>query len=324
MRKVVGSSLLVAATIVCGASILLAQRIPQPAQGSRKKIAPGGLIPPNAGNKLPPSPVETPTTLTFYENTDRTGVSYSVQINPPVQVQATLLVTTNTLASAGLAGKVSAARIQCGTRPSRASLFDVDWGQFSSGTMIECLPGQTTDVNLATITNPRALDDKINAAALVAHVRSSDGQPHSLPFSTFFDAEWKANLKAKLPSSATLKDTYIWLEDSQDVHIQQFLQLDSTWCTARTASFEIRIALSAANFRPLFNVYALSQNVDTGFGDLWGCHDHMVSDLQSGVNTIIASLNGQLPTLVPTDKSSSVFYFAPEGTTLDFDVFYWQ
>jgi hypothetical protein len=321
-RRVVAFSLLIAGAIACGSTILHAHRVPKPAQGP-KKTHPGTLIQPNAGNKLPPPPVESPTTLTFYENTDRTGASYSVQIMPPIQVQATRLVPSTTLGSAGLVGKVSAVRIQCGTRPSRAALFDVDWSQFSDGTSIDCLPGQTTDVNLTSITNPRALDNKINAAALVTHVRASDGKPHSIPFSTYFDAEWKTNLKAQLPSSAKLKDTYIWLDDFQDVHIEQFLQLDSAACTARTAKFEIRISLSAANFKPVFHIYALSTSVDTGFGDFWGCHDGMASSLNDGVNKIIASLNGALPALVPINNSPT-FYFAPEGRTRDFGIFFWQ
>jgi hypothetical protein len=144
-RLVVAFSLPIAGAIACGSTILHAHRVPMPAQGP-KKTHPGTLIQPNAGNKLPPSPVETPTTFTFYENTDRTGASYSVQIIPPIQVQATRLVPSTTLGSAGLVGKVSAVRIQCGTRPSRAALFDVDWSQFSDGTSIDCLPGQTTDV----------------------------------------------------------------------------------------------------------------------------------------------------------------------------------
>ncbi len=321
MRIVVAFSLLIAAAL-CGASMLRAHRIPLPAQGSQKKHVTGGLIPPNAGVKQPPPPVETPTTLTFYENTDRTGASYSVKLQPPVQVQATLLVPTSTLASAGLAGKVSAVRIQCGTRFSRASLFDIDWSQSSSGTMIECAPGLTTDLNLASITNPRTLDNKINAAALVDHVRTSDNKTHYVPFSTFLSAVWKTQVQ-NLGSGATAKTTYIWLDDFQDIHVQQFLQLSSFWCSSRGAVFDIRINVSAANFKPVFKVYGISQYVDSGFGDAWGCHDGYGQALSAGVASASAKLEAQLPQLVP-GTSSGIYYFAPEGSTQDYDLFYWQ
>jgi len=292
-------------------------------QGSQKKDSAASGIVTNTGvAKVPPPLPDTATTLTFYENSDRTGATYSVQLQPPPLVYATRQVTTAEITSAGLYGKVSAVRIQCGTRASRAALFDIDWGEFSSGYMIQCLPNQTSDVNLVNVTNPRTLDNKINAAALVDHVRSPDGGTHSLPLSFPFKSVWLSSLKAQLPGSATVKDTWIWLDDFQNIHIQQFLQLDSKFCTARTASFEIRITLSTKGFAPVFTVIPVSQNVDGGFGDLWGCHSGMVSGLADGVKKIVAGLNQALPGFI-TGTDSNVYYFAPGGSTQDFDVFFW-
>jgi hypothetical protein len=262
-----------------------------------------------------------PTTLTFFENPDTTGASYTVQLKPPVSFQATRIIPTSELAGAGLVGKVSAVRLQCGTRPSRASLFDIDWSQSSSGTMIDCTPGQRMDVDLGTLSHN--WNDKINAAALVAHVRTSDDKTHLVAFSTLFRAVWKTEVQ-NLADGATAKWTQIWLDDFQDIHVEQALQLDSFWCTARDAVFDIRINVSASNFKPVFKVYGISQWVDTGIGDAWGCHDGMVKALSSGVSNASKKLEAQLPQLVLGSPSSSVFYFAPEDITKDYDLFFWQ
>jgi hypothetical protein len=293
-------------------------RSPRGQDGQHQHPHPGGDLNNPIGSKDVP-PVETPTTLTFFENTDMTGASYTVQVQPHGSVQTERLIATNELTGAGLAGKVSAARLACGTRPSRASLFDINWSQFSNGTMVECMPGQKTDINLAS----HDLDDKINAAALVAHVRTSDNNTHLVRFSTLFASAWKTQVQ-QLGGGATAKWTQIWLDDFQDIHVEQALQVDNTWCSARDAVFDIRINVSASNFKPVFKVYGISSWVGHGFGDAWGCYDGMVKSLSDGIRSASTQLEQQLPQLVIGSSSSAVFYFSPEGTTKDYDLFFWK
>lgn len=128
-----------------------------------------------------------------------------------------------------------------------------------------------------------------------------------------------------LGPGATAKGTRIWLDDFQDFHIQQMLEVDSPYCTARGAVFEIRVNLSMANYKPVFKGYAVSQYVDSGFGDLWGCHDGMVRDLGQGVSNAITSLQAKLPSLVLSlGPESPTYYFAPQGTTSDYDLFFYK
>jgi hypothetical protein len=322
MRRTSALAILICLAITGGPATSNSDPTPTPAPGGHRFIGGNVFRPPTGGFATPPPPAETPTTLTFFGNPDLTGVSYAVSLKPANSFQATRVVTQNDITAAGLAGKISSVQIVCGTRPSRASLFDIDWGQFSSGTMIECRPGLTTSINLATQTLGRDLNDKIGAAALVAHVRSVDNAPHGVTsFSTLFSSVWKTQMQS-LGSGATAKWTQIWLEDFQDIHVEQALQLDSTWCSARDATFEIRINLSALPFKPVFKVYAVSEWVATGFGDAWGCHDGMGHALSSGVNNASTQLESQLPQLVLNDPSSSTYYFAPEGNTDDYDLFY--
>jgi hypothetical protein len=319
MRTKNSLSLLVSVVVLITASLLHAQP------------APSHNFPPvkNNGNKQAPPPVETPTTLTFFENSNMTGTSYTVSLQPPLSVQATRVIPSSELAAAHLTtpdlagGKVSAVRMVCGTRPSRASLFDIDWSQSSSGTMLECNPGQTASVDLSSQTLSRNLDNKINAAALVAHVRASDNLPHDIGFSFLFSSVWKTNMQS-LPSGATPLWTQIWIEDFNDIHIEQAVQLDSFWCTARDSVFDMRINVSASAFKPVFKVYPLQVYVPTGFGDSWGCHDGMVSKLNDALISAKAKLESQLPQLVLGNPSSSVFYFDPESTTQGYDLFFWK
>ena len=284
--------------------------VPRPAVGPQKQSPP------------PPTPKETPTTLTLFDNPDFTGTSYVVQLQPPPAVQAARIITMSEVTAAGLAGKVSSARIACGSRPSRVSLFDIDWGQFSIGTMIECSAGQTAEINLsASVGAP--FDNKINAAVLVVHVRSTDNQPHLLTLSTLFAAAWKLQLQKALGSHAASTGTQIWLTDVQDFEIEQHLQLSHFGCTSRGASFKIRVNMTVSHFKPVFKGYGISSYVDSGLGDIWGCQSGMSSSLTGAMSEAITSLQEQLPgqvlTLVP---ESAIYYLAPQGTSADYDLFY--
>lgn len=324
MQKTVRLAILILFAMCCGLAIVNGGPAPTPAQGHHR-ITGAGVTRPSRGTlKPPPPPVETPTTLTLYENPDMTGASYTISIKPLNGFQATRVVNHSDIAGAGLDGKISSARIVCGTRPSRASLFDIDWGEFSSGTMIECTPNQAATINLTADTLGRDLNDKIGAAGLVAHVRSSDNLTHGVSgFSTLFGSVWRKQMQS-LGGGATAKDTRIWVEDFQDIDIWQMLQVDSPWCSARGAVFTMRINLSASAFRPVFKVYATSLYVDSGFGDMWGCHDDMVKELNAGLAAASKQLESQLPNLVLGNPSSAVYYFAPEGNTQDYDLFYWK
>lgn len=300
----------------------------QPASSGRRRVP---ISMPSIGpSKPPPPPVETATNLTLFENPDLTGASYSVDLKPFTVSEATWVVTTSNVGAAGLYGKVSSARLTCGTRPSRAALFDIDWGEFSSGTMMECAANQVATINLATQGGSRDLNDKINAAALVAHVRSSDNGTHEIgSFSTIFNALWKTGLDTQLAKSgnATNQGTRTWIDDFHTLHVWQSLQISHSFCTSRGAVFELRIIMTDVAFRPAFQAQPISSYVDYGFGDAWGCHDGMLNSLNSSINDIAAQLPSQLgeriAQLLPNASSVS-YYFAPEGATQDYDVFYSQ
>lgn len=279
----------------------------------------------------PPPPVETPTTLTFYENPDMTGISYAVQIMPPRSVEITRVITSAELTSANLYGKVSAVKLTCGTRPSRVSLFDIDWTQSSSGTELDCNPSQTASINLQTTNgiNGRNMNDKINAAGLVAHLRASDNLPHSVPLSGPFASVWATELQSDLATDGASPEwTQIWLEDFQDIHVQQALRLSGFPCSSRDAVFDIRINIGAKGFAPMATVYGLDSSVSYGFGDsLFGCHDKMVKSLQAGITKAAASIQSQFPAAIAAlsgGASSSIWYFAPNFDTKNYDVFFWK
>jgi hypothetical protein len=275
------------------------------------------------GSNDPAPPVETPTTLTFYESIGLGGLSYTVSLTPSTNgFEATRQVTSGDLAAHGLAGKVSSVQIVCGSRPSQVSLFDVDWSEFSVGTMLSCAAHASSHVDLTTV----GYNDRISAAALVAHARSVDGKVHYTPFSILLAGAWSQGLGG-LPSGASASGGgEIWLETFQTVRIHQALTLDSLYCTKRDATFDLRVRMSTVDEQPVFDATVMSVWVAYGLGDAWGCHDGMVSKLQSGAESAAAQLAAGLPKLfelVGTQNGaplpSPTHYFAPNADTRNFD-----
>ena len=160
-------------------------------------------------------PIETgeqiPTVLTFYENPDFSGAAYTVEVELG-GLEATRVITTDDISSAGLNRKISSVRLTCGTRASRASLFDINWGQSSRGKLLECNPRQTASIDLSTDTLSLDMNDKIGAAAIVAHPSSDLNVPvHSVPVSPLFGAVWKTKMDSL--DNATNQGSRIWLAD---------------------------------------------------------------------------------------------------------------
>jgi hypothetical protein len=272
--------------------------------------------------------VETPTVVAFYENEDFTGASYSVGIKPTSVFEAVRIVSTNELAAAGLRYTISSVRLACGTRPSRVSLFDIDWSESSDGTALECSPNETVTINLAAQTVPayggfRDLNDKVGAAVITAHVRSSDDDVHSNEFSFLLGQKWKTVMNSL--KDATHAWTSIWQEDLHSVRLRQALEVDHYACTARDAIFELRITMATSNFRPVFNVHIIEEWVSSGFGDGWPfhCRDRYLSVLHSRLLDAKSEIQSGLPQLFQ-GTSSATHYFVPEFGTRLFQAFYWQ
>jgi hypothetical protein len=286
-----------------------------------------------AAQPLPPfphRPVETPTVVTFYENEDLSGASYSVEAKPISSLEATRSVSTNEITTAGLYGRISSVQIACGTRPSRASLFDIDWSPSSDGTVIECAPNTTVSINLATQTGPatlegrRDLNNRLGAAAIVAHVRSSDNGVHLRDFSSAFGLVWKSRMQSL--DGASPQWTNIWLApDFHTVHVEQALTLHHLPCTNRGSVFELRITMTTANFRPVFHVDIVSEWVAYGFGDAWPlyCHKNMLSSLDSSLQNAKSEIETQLGQLFES-TSSDTYYFASGASTRLIDAFFSQ
>jgi hypothetical protein len=290
---------------------------------------PPDFVAPHDLTIAPPAlPVESPTVVTFYENEDLTGASFSVEVMPTSSFEATRVVTTDEINTANLYRKISSVRLACGMRPSRVSLFDIDWSEFSDGTILECDPNQTVTMNLATQTGGtgqgRDLNNKLGAAAIVAHVRSSDDKVHYNNFSFLFSQGWKSELSSM--ENASSEWTRMWLEGSHAFHIEQALTIDHWACTARDAVFDLRITMGTYNFRPVFKVYILSEWVSYGFGDGWPtyCHKNYLSELHSKLLSSISKIESQIPEKLFEGTSSATYYFAPDGTTRSFQAFYWH
>ena len=282
----------------------------------------------------PPPPVETPTVVTFYANEDLTGASYSVEVMPTSGFEATRIVSTNELTTAGLPYTISSVRLACGTRPSRVSLFDIDWSEFSDGTSLECTPIQTVTINLAAQLVPvsdglRDLNDKVGAAVITAHVRSSDDGVHANEFSFLFGQAWKTRMNSL--ENATNDSTRIWTEAFHTVRVEQHLKVDHWACTERGAVFDLRIIMTVSNFRPVFNVIIVSEYVDYGFGDGFPtyCHENYLAALHANLELARSELKSQLPEIFSELLSSGVvlsptFYFVPQLGTQVFQAFYWK
>jgi hypothetical protein len=251
-----------------------------------------------------------PTVLTFYENPDFSGASYTAEVQIG-GLEATRVINSNDISSAGLNQKISSVRLTCGSRASRASLFDVNWSQHSRGKLLECDPQQTANIDLSTDTLSFDLNDKINAAAIVTHPSNEPNVPvHSVgPVSTTFRALWKTEMDSL--DDATNQWTQIWLDDFHTIHVEQALKLDSFFCSERDAVFELRIVLSTANYRPVFQVYQGPTWVAPGTGDAWGCRDKMLERLNAGIKSASTQIPAKMAQLFPS--LSPLFYFAPGG-----------
>lgn len=264
---------------------------------------------------------QTPTILTFYENPDFSGASCAAEVQIG-DLEATRVINSNDISSAGLNQKISSVRLTCGARASRASLFDVNWSQHSRGKLLECNPRQTVSIDLSTDTLSLDLNDKINAAAIVAHPSNEPNVPvHSVPsVSTLFGAQWKTKMDSL--DDATNQWTRIWLDDFHTIHVEQALKLDSVFCSERDAVFELRIVLSTVDYRPVFKVHQGPTWVAHGIGDAWGCHDKMLDRLNAGIKSASTEIPAKMGQIFPS--LSALFYFAPGGYPQDFDGFYYE
>lgn len=285
----------------------------------------GGTTVGGGGAQLPPAPIETPTTLTFYAGQNLTGASYTVSLTAGGGNEATQIIRASTLAANGLKGQVSSVRLACGTRPSRATLFDIDWGQFSEGTLLDCDVNQVVSTNLTG-----TLDNQMSAAALVLHAQSTDNRPHGFPFSYLFGNKWREQMQS-LPYGATPSGTAIWLESWKAFRVHQTLTLDSVFCSARVSDFDLRVQVSTVAFQPVFSVSVVEEYVPPGMGDAWGCRTEMQAKLHQGALDAKAKLEaglpdiflllGSQPTTPPKPLSSATHYFAPTVDTTTFEAF---
>jgi hypothetical protein len=288
--------------------------------GAAAPIHSGGVL------ELPqtPNPPDTASMATFYEHSNLTGASYSVSVSPVPNAHAELRITSSDVAAHGLKGGVSAVRLQCGSRPSRIALFDLDWGEFSKGASLDCDPGQSATLDLTTVVihDTVTANDKINAAVFVTHVRSADDAAHPVPASFLLASVWKQKMKEM--DSAKADRTRIWLEDSHSIHIYQSIKLDSWACSERGAVFNLRIKVSTVAFKPVFDVRKLDQYVDFGTGDLWGCRKKMMAGLNDEVEKQIPKIKSGMMDMVKAfgEPSSPDYYFVPEGDTGTYDLFY--
>ena len=263
---------------------------------------------------LPPPPPQT--TLTFYADANYSGASYSVSLLPATSAEGTLTVTGAELSAHGLFGNVSSVRLYCGERASHVSLFSIDWSEFSRGTTLECQPYHGAAVNLGTI----GYDNRITAAALVAHTVSGAG----FSYSAFFDQIWHDHL-LDVPDGVTAGTSEIWLESWHSYRIYQHFTLSHLGCSDRDAAFDLRVSVSTASGQPRFATTITSVWVSYGFGDAWGCHDGMLAKLQAGAQDAANQLDTSLPGFVlgvAGITSSPTYYFMPDDSTRSFEIYY--
>jgi hypothetical protein len=93
--------------------------------------------------------------------------------------------------------------------------------------------------------------------------------------------------------------------------LTQYLRLDHAACGGRGASFELWVQL-----RPLqrdFDVVLADAYVSPGWGDLWGCQDRMLNDLQTDATAAARELEAELRPLIPArfTQGARYYYFVP-------------
>lgn len=264
----------------------------------------------------PPPPPPPQTTLTFFADANYSGASYTVSVLPATSAEGTLTISAADISAHGLYGNVSSVRLVCGERASHVSLYSTDWSEFSRGTTLSCDAYHGAAVNLANV----GYDNRINAAALVAHTVNSSG----FSFSTFFDQIWSDHMK-DLPDGATAAGTEIWLQGWHAFRVYQHFTLSHLGCSDRDAEFDLRVSVANINGLPVFTTTIASTWVAAGFGDAWGCHDGMLAKLQSAAQDAADKLDSSLPGFVlgvAGMSASTTYYFVPEAATETFEIYY--
>lgn len=262
---------------------------------------------------------EVPSTLTFYENQDFTGASYTVQVDATTNENVRLIPKTE-IESAGMLSRVSAVRLACGTRAANVTLFDAwntgtslgSWSPYSKAAMLSCAANQVQQKNLHY--DAPELADRVASVYFVGHASKSS----TALFSSVVISNWNAALQ-ELPSGATASGgPILQLRGSSLFSLRQNLKLDDWKCGKRSAYFILNASMNQAD--RTFSVTVASSYVDSGWGDSWGCRDKMKSALDSAAVDAAADLDAGLESLAQIVGTHPRYYLFPLASLADFDI----
>lgn len=225
------------------------------------------------------------------------------------------MLPTPEFEAAGLRGRVSSVRLECGDRAAQVMVSEGhetsyaigDWYDNAEGRPLACGPNETAEFNLHQLAP--LLADGVDSAYLVSHAVDAVTAPFSWPF----EAAWAAGLE-QLPSEASADgELELRLASATSFTLRQNLTLDHLVCTERSAHVALRTHLFPDGH---FDVNVSSTYVDTGFGDLWGCNDTMSEILADAAVSLTVQLEASLGVLVP--GSDGPYYFVPEWNLREF------
>jgi hypothetical protein len=262
--------------------------------------------------------LESPTTLTFYENADYSGAAYTVQVNAAAP-ETLRLVPKTEIEAAGMLNRIQSVRLSCGTRAADTTLFGAwntgtslaTWSPYSDGPFLSCAAGQVDQISLPY--EWPELAGKVASAYFVNHANKVT----IALFSSVVASNWNAALQ-NLPSGASAVGGPIFqLEGPTSFTLRQNLKLDDWKCGDRSAHMILRAFMQQDR---TFNVIVATTYVHTGWGDSWGCRTKMKNALDSAAVTAAQDLDAGLESLAQLVGTHPRYYFVLYGDLSDFDI----
>lgn len=264
-----------------------------------------------------PRPYSQPPVLTLYSEAGLWGTSLRVATAPVGRAEQQRLIPRTEIEAAGLLGRVSSLRLACGTRDARVVLFpDYNegttlwtWSPFANGHIVDCLAGQTVNVELHSAVP--ALADRVSSIYFVAHTTDAS----ELSLSWLVTSAIRAALADDPTEGASPRgNARLTLRGDRTFDIRQDFELDSAACGARPGHFVLRAQLTGSTWTVSF----VSRYVDPGLGDRWGCRSGMESALESGARGAAVDIAAGLNDLMPLAGSHPRHYLVPNESLRDF------